>query len=152
MFRVHTPIIRSIGCWIAAALKTTTHPKTQLCKNLFINSTEKYFNHHTPIVTIEPTTTLNTHNPHRDSITNTHNPQHKSPLPTTRWAQTSSPHTKRPVQYSIDRTDKHLYNTAYNHYTHTFILCHSLQCRKPYAATQHPVLLMMGVFTWNMSC
>ena len=39
--------------------------------------------------------------------------------PPTRWAQTSSRHTNRPVQYSIDRTVKHLYNTAYNHYIHT---------------------------------
>ena len=39
--------------------------------------------------------------------------------PTTKWAQTSSPHTNRPVQNSTDHTDKHLYNTAYSHYTHT---------------------------------
>ena len=66
--------------------------------------------------------------PGRDLITNTHNPQLlKPPLrtsdtytpPTTRWTQTSSPHTNGPVQYSTDRTDKHLYNTAYGHYTHT---------------------------------
>ena len=25
----------------------------------------------------------------------------------------------RPVRYYIDRTDKHLNNTAYSHYTHT---------------------------------
>ena len=29
-----------------------------------------------------------------------------------------SPHTNIPVQYSIDRTDKHLHNTACSHYTH----------------------------------
>ena len=33
--------------------------------------------------------------------------------------QTSIPHTNRPVQYSIDHTDKHLHNTVYSHYTHT---------------------------------
>jgi len=32
---------------------------------------------------------------------------------------TFSPHTNRSVQYSLDRTDKHLYNTAWSHYTHT---------------------------------
>ena len=68
----------------------------------------------------------------------TYNPQHLKPLPltsathtppTTRWAQTSSPHTNRPVQYSIDRTDKHVYNTAYSHYTHTsyFLILYSAE-------------------------
>ena len=32
----------------------------------------------------------------------------------------------RPVQYSIDRTDKHLYNTAYSHCTHTHTHTHTL--------------------------
>ena len=59
-------------------------------------------------------------------ITSAHNPQQlKAPPrtsathtpPTTRWAQTSSPHTNRLVQHSIDRTDKHVYNTVYSHYT-----------------------------------
>ena len=104
---------------------------------------------------------------HKHSVmskfTSTTTPASHSP-PTTRWAQTSNPQTNRPVQYSIDRTDKHLYNTVYSHYTHThtnthththththFILSHFLQCRKPYVATQHLMLLMMGVCTRNMS-
>jgi len=56
-------------------------------------------------------TTPNTLNLH-------HKPQLHTP-PTTRWAQPSNPYTNRPVQYSIDCTDKHQYNTAYSHYTHT---------------------------------
>ena len=45
------------------------------------------------------------------------------------WAQTSSHDTNRPVQYSIDRTYKHQYNTAYSHYTHTsyYLICYSAE-------------------------
>jgi len=105
-----------------------------------------------------PTITLNTHKLRRDLITNTHNPQHLKPPPwthathtppTTRWAQTSSPHTNRPVQYFIDCIDKHLYNTAYSHYIHTSY-SHSLQCRKQYAASQLLMLLMMSICARNM--
>ena len=36
-------------------------------------------------------------------------------------------------------------------HTHTFILSHSLQCRKPYAATQLLMLLIMSICARNMS-
>jgi len=41
-------------------------------------------------------------------------------------------------------------NKQTNIHTH-FVLSHSLQCRKPYAATQSLMLLMIGVCTRNMS-
>jgi len=40
-------LARHVSGTYAHHLKTTTHPKTWVCKNLFINSTEKYFNHTT---------------------------------------------------------------------------------------------------------
>ena len=41
------------------------------------------------------------------------------------------PNTHRPVQYSIDRIDKHLYNTEYSHHTHTsyFLILYSAENR-----------------------
>jgi len=47
----------------------------------------------------------------------------------TRWVQTSSPNTNRPVQHSIDRTDEQLYNSVYNHYTHIsyFLILYSAE-------------------------
>ena len=44
--------------------------------------------------------------------------------PTTRCSQTCSPYTNRRVRYSMDLTDKHLYNTVYSHYTHTHTHTH----------------------------
>jgi len=114
-------------------------------KNLFINSTEKYFNHTThPLPVSNLTATLNTHNLRRDLITNTHNPQHLKPPPrtsathtppTTRCAQTSSPHTNRPVQYSIDRA---LINT---YITRRMATTHTSYCLILYTAENHTLQL-----------
>ena len=122
MFRVHAPIIRSIRCWVAAygflhckewdnmkcvcsgctpcyigvyqcGLWSIVHVCScgdgGLCSSGFGRG-------------VPPPRTSATHTP-----------------ATTRRAQTSSPHTNRLLQYSVDRTDKHLYNTAYSQYTHT---------------------------------
>ena len=63
----------------------------------------------------------------------------------------SAPHT-RPTQrlsrrrHSTIRTVHTTYAAALKTTTHP-----KTRCRKPYAATQHLMLLMMGVCTWNMS-
>jgi len=54
------------------------------------------------------------------------------------------------TQFIDGHSDKRLYTTECGHYTHASC-SHSFQCRKPYAATEHLVLLMMGVCARNMS-
>ena len=97
MFRAHTPIIRSIRCWVAAY--GFLHCKEW--DNMKCVS-----------------------------------------------AQTSSPHTNRPAQYSIDRTDNRLYNTSYSHYTHTHTHTHFILAHSFYSAENHMLQLNIQCSWW----
>jgi len=71
-----------------------------------------------------------------------HEPPIKHTPPTTRWTQTSSPHTNTPIQFSIDHIDKHLYNTVYGHYTGTSC------CVILYSAENHMLQLNIICSWW----